>query len=144
MLHACFTPIALCFVYTSWHFYAFSGTNLLTRCHIASSLFSTVFVFQKSYTGNILRIGRNEARSSYFPPTQDGVQRRVGGGPGVTTPGGGMSPPGRATLWCGGPSHPLTLPLRLYKVSEGKTLNRSAFLPEKFCSAAAIETNFGG
>jgi hypothetical protein len=25
---------ALCFVYTSWHFYAFSGTNLLTRCLI--------------------------------------------------------------------------------------------------------------
>jgi hypothetical protein len=23
MLHACFTPIALCFVYTTWHFYAF-------------------------------------------------------------------------------------------------------------------------
>jgi hypothetical protein len=45
MLHACFTPIALCFVYTSWHFYAFSGTNLLTRCHSVSSLFSAVFVF---------------------------------------------------------------------------------------------------
>jgi hypothetical protein len=39
MLHACFTPIALCFVYTSWHFYAFSGTNLLTRCHSVSSYF---------------------------------------------------------------------------------------------------------
>jgi hypothetical protein len=51
------TPIALCFVYTSWRFYAFSGTNLLTRCHSASSLFSAVFVFQKTYTGNILEIG---------------------------------------------------------------------------------------
>jgi hypothetical protein len=80
MLHACFAPIALCFVYTSWHFYAFSETNLLTRCHSASSLFFAAFVFQKSYTRNILRIGRNEARSSYFPSTQDGVQRRVGGG----------------------------------------------------------------
>jgi hypothetical protein len=60
MLHACFTPIALCFVYTSWHFYAFSGTNLLT----------VVFVFQKSYTGNILRIGRNESQSSYLPDTK--------------------------------------------------------------------------
>jgi hypothetical protein len=28
------------------------GTNLLTRCHSVSSLFSAVFVFQKSYTGN--------------------------------------------------------------------------------------------
>jgi hypothetical protein len=31
------------FHYTSWHIYAFSGTNLLTRCHSASSLFSAIF-----------------------------------------------------------------------------------------------------
>jgi hypothetical protein len=43
MLHACFTPISICFVYTSWHFYAFSGTNLLTRCHSASSRFLLFF-----------------------------------------------------------------------------------------------------
>jgi hypothetical protein len=67
MLHACFTPIALCFVYTLWHFYVFSRTNLLTRCHSVSSLFSAIFVFQKSYIGNILGIGRNESQSSYLP-----------------------------------------------------------------------------
>jgi hypothetical protein len=70
MLHACFTPIALCFVYTSWHFYAFSETNLLTRCHTVSSLFFAVFVFQKSYIGNILGIGQTESRSSYLPDTK--------------------------------------------------------------------------
>jgi hypothetical protein len=43
MLHACFTQIALCFVYTSWHFYAFSGTNLLTRCRSASLCFMLFF-----------------------------------------------------------------------------------------------------
>jgi hypothetical protein len=43
MLYACFTPIALCFIYTLWHFYAFSGTNLLTRCHSASSCFLLFF-----------------------------------------------------------------------------------------------------
>jgi hypothetical protein len=42
-----YAPFALCFVYTSGHFYAFSGTNLLSRCYSASSLFSAVFVFQK-------------------------------------------------------------------------------------------------
>jgi hypothetical protein len=47
MLHACFTPTALCFVYTSWHFNAFSGTNLLTRCHRVSSLFSVFLCFRK-------------------------------------------------------------------------------------------------
>jgi hypothetical protein len=66
MLHACLYTICFVFCYTSWHFYAFSRTNLLTRYHSASSLFSAVFVFQKSYTENILRIGRNKSRSSYF------------------------------------------------------------------------------
>jgi hypothetical protein len=66
MLHACLYTICFVFCYTSWRFYAFSGTNLLTRCHSASSLFSAVFVFQKSYTGNILIIGRNKSRTSYF------------------------------------------------------------------------------
>jgi hypothetical protein len=47
MLHACFTPIALYFVYTSWCFYAFSRTNLLTRCHSASSCFLPFLYFRK-------------------------------------------------------------------------------------------------
>jgi hypothetical protein len=66
MLHTCLYTICFVFCYTSWHFYAFSGTNLLTRCHSVSSLFSAVFVFQKSYTGNIRRIRRNKGRTSYF------------------------------------------------------------------------------
>jgi hypothetical protein len=40
-------PITLCFVYTSWHFYAFFGTNLLTRCHTASSCFLLFLCFRK-------------------------------------------------------------------------------------------------
>jgi hypothetical protein len=47
MLHGCLHTICLVFCYTLWHFYAFSRTNLLTRCHSASSLFSAIFVFQK-------------------------------------------------------------------------------------------------
>jgi hypothetical protein len=33
-------------------------------------LFSAVFVFQKSYTGNILGIGRNKNQKSYFADTK--------------------------------------------------------------------------
>jgi hypothetical protein len=66
MLHACSYTICLVFCYILWRFYVFSRTNLLTRCHSASSLFSVVFVFQKSYKGNILKIGRNKSRTSYF------------------------------------------------------------------------------
>ena len=46
MFHAVIISIATCFGYTLYHFYAFSGTNLLTRCHSASSLFSAVFGFR--------------------------------------------------------------------------------------------------
>jgi hypothetical protein len=82
MLHACLYTICSVFCYTLWRFYAFSGTNLLTRCHSASSLFFAIFVFQKSYTGNILRIGWNKSRTFYFSRTWVEVQSRDGGGPG--------------------------------------------------------------
>jgi hypothetical protein len=42
-----YTPFALCFVYTSWRFFAFSQTNLLTRCHSASSCFLLFLCFRK-------------------------------------------------------------------------------------------------
>jgi hypothetical protein len=81
MLHACFYTICLVFRYTSWYFYAFSGTNLLTSRHSASSLFSIVFVFQKSYTGNILGIGRNQSQSPRISPKLPKNRRGDGVGP---------------------------------------------------------------
>jgi hypothetical protein len=93
MLHACFYTICLVFCYTSWHFYAFSGTNLLTRCHSVSSLFSAIFVFQKSYTGNILGIGRNKSQTSKNLPKLPENQRGDKEGP----------QGGHTTGWCGLP-----------------------------------------
>jgi hypothetical protein len=88
MLHACFYTICLMFRYTSWNFYAFSGTNLLTSRHSASSLFFDVLVFQKSYTRNILRIGRNQSQSPRNSPKLPENRRGVGVGPrGALTPG---------------------------------------------------------
>jgi hypothetical protein len=81
MLHVCYYTICLVFCYTLWRFYAFSGTNLLTRCHSASSVFSAIFVFQKSYTGNILGIGQNKSRTSQYLTKLPEVQRGDGGGP---------------------------------------------------------------
>ena len=55
-------------------------------------LFSAVFVFQKSCTGNILGIGRNKSRSQYFTETKT----KSGGGDeevqqvGQTTPRRGL------------------------------------------------------
>jgi hypothetical protein len=43
-----YTPFSLCFVTLRGVFYAFSGTNLLTRCHSASSLFLLFLCFRKA------------------------------------------------------------------------------------------------
>jgi hypothetical protein len=88
MLHACFYIIFLVFRYTSWHFYAFSGTNLLTSRHSVSSLFFAIFVFQKSYTRSILGIGRNKSQSPRILPKLLENRRGDGVGPrGAHTPG---------------------------------------------------------
>jgi hypothetical protein len=100
MLHACFYTICLVFRYTLWHFYAISRTNLLTRCHSASSLFSAVFVFQKSYIGNILRIGQNKFWNSYFFRTKDEDQTGAGEGPGAAHTTGGVTQPLAAPTHC--------------------------------------------
>jgi hypothetical protein len=81
MLHAYFTPIALCFVYTSWHFYAFSGTNLLTRCHSASSFTE----------GNILGIGQTKSQSSYLSDTKTESKGETETSHKLATPGAGAA-----------------------------------------------------
>src|SRR6266480_3454470 len=69
MLHACFTPIALSFTTTLWHFYAISDTNLLTRCRSASSLFSVVFGFRKITQEIFWELDGTKAETPIFPGT---------------------------------------------------------------------------
>jgi hypothetical protein len=68
-------------------------------------LFSVVFVFQKSYTENILRIGQNKSRSSYFADmkteskgetemSQEVATPDGGAGHPLAAPGPGVGPPG--------------------------------------------------
>jgi hypothetical protein len=102
MFHACLYNICFEFCYTSWRFYAFSGTNLLTRWHSASSLFSAIFVFQKSYTGNILEIGQNKSQTSYFYRSFAKTEDETEGGQGPGSPQGSAAQP-----W---PRHPMVRP----------------------------------
>jgi hypothetical protein len=74
------------FRYTSWPFYAFSGTNLLTRCHRAISLFSAIFVFQKNYIGNILKLDKTKARPPIFPEASRSPKMRRRGARGRQHP----------------------------------------------------------
>jgi hypothetical protein len=122
MLHACLCTICFVFCYTSWHFYAFSGTNLLTRCHSVSSLFSAVFVL-------------------LFFPTRDRVQSRDGGEPGAShTIGWRDQPLDRATRWWGHLAHLLTPPFRLYILLDGKTLKDQSIFHETYCKPPPSST----
>jgi hypothetical protein len=112
MLHACLYTICFVFCYTSWRFYAFSRTNLLTRCHSSSSLFSAIFVFQKSYMGNILRIGRNKSQSSYFSRSVTKSKDETEGSHEAAMPphGAGHPRPHQGQVWAPGPLPDTTLP----------------------------------
>jgi hypothetical protein len=67
MLHACLHTICFVLCYTSWRFYSFSGTNLLTRCHTASSLFLLFLCFRKSTQEIFSELDETEAKPSIFP-----------------------------------------------------------------------------
>ena len=51
------------------------------------------FSFQKSYTGNILGIGRNKKLESYFPDTYTESKGEKEESPKASTPPGGATPP---------------------------------------------------
>jgi hypothetical protein len=122
------------FCYTSWCFYAFSRTNLLTRYHSASFLFSAIFVFQKSYTGNILRIGQNKSRTCYFYRSFAKTKDETEGGQRPATPQGGRRPaPDRAHPWWARLVHLLTMLLRLLRPLDGKNLRDRSLFPETYC-----------
>jgi hypothetical protein len=67
-------------------------------------MFSAVFVFQKSYTGNILGIERNKSRTFYFYRSFAKTEDETEGGQGLATPWGGAAqplaaPPGGEATW---------------------------------------------
>jgi hypothetical protein len=132
MLHAYLYTICFVFCYTSWRFYAFSRTNLLTRRHSVSSLFSAVFVFQKSYTGNILGIGRNKSRTSYFSKHESKSEDEMGGPGAGHTLGRRSQALARATRGWVALVHLLTPPFRQYIPLDGKNLNPQSIFHETY------------
>src|SRR3954469_19956354 len=75
MLHACFVPTILCFTYTLRRFYTFSGTNLLTRCHSASSYFLLFLVSEKLVNKHSWNWTKQKPKFLFFQ-TQHRVRRR--------------------------------------------------------------------
>jgi hypothetical protein len=144
MLHSCFTPIAFYFVYTSWHFYAFSGTNILTRCHSASSYFLLFLCFRKVTQEIFSELDETKPEVPIFPNMKMESKAEMEEGQEAATPPGGTPPSGRTRVWYGSPGHPLTSPFRLQNPSDVKILNQPASIHEKFCSVATIKDEVWG
>jgi hypothetical protein len=75
--------------------------NKMPRCQF---LFSALFVFQKSYIGNILGIGQNKSRSSYLPDTEMESKGETERSQRAAAPYGGTgyplgAPPGGVGAW---------------------------------------------
>src|SRR5215203_5100458 len=85
MFHACFMTIPTCFVHTLYHFHAFSGTNLLTRCHSASSCFLLFLVPERLFGQYSRNWTKSTPKILFFPEasrTPKKSRRRARGPPG--------------------------------------------------------------
>ena len=93
MFYAHIISFVTCFICILLHLFTFSWTNLLTRCPVPVSCFLLCFSFQKTYTGNILGIARDENPRQYFPVTYTDTKGETEGGCGAPTPPGSAGPP---------------------------------------------------
>jgi hypothetical protein len=140
MLHACFTPIALCFVYTMWRFYAFSGTNLLTRCHSASSCFLLFLYFGKGIKEIFSELDETKAKVPiYLTRRRSPKERRRGARRRphhrVAQP---TSWPRQALVWA--PQSPSDIALPPINSLHRKTLRAQASIHEKYCKPSPSST----
>ena len=103
MLLACFTPILICFIHTSCTFYAFSGTNLLTRCRSACSCFLLFLCFRKVTQEIFSELDNSKTEVPIFTVPKQLTWREskrgsraatqaLGAGPGLAAPRGRVGP----------------------------------------------------
>src|SRR4051812_27581184 len=134
MLHACFVYIPTCFMCTLIQYLAFSRTNLLTRCHSASSCFLLFLYFRKVTYEIFSELDQTKAKVPNIPKDSGSQKETRGRLP------GGQTPPRRgptlARAWvASGPTRaPPTPPLRPYIPRFGKPLGTREKIHEKFRS----------
>jgi len=144
MFHADIIPIVTCFASTLYHFYTFFGTNLLTRCHSASSCF-LLFLYSRKASQEIFSELDETLRRHLFYQKAPGAQRRDGAEPrGPHTWARRGQGGTHAEGACGPLGCPQPPPFRLLIPPVWKTLKTRVILHEKFQSSAAIETKFRG
>jgi hypothetical protein len=140
MLHACLCTICFVFCYTSRRFYAFSGTNLLTTCHSASSLFLLLLCFRKVTQEIFSELDKIKTEVPIFPDTRQSPKQRRRGARGQPHHRVARATPSRSTRWCGPLVHPLTSPFRLYILLDKKTLRARILFQKTYCKLPPSST----
>jgi hypothetical protein len=122
------------FCFTSWHFYAFSGTNLLTKCHSASSCFLIFFYSRLLLKEIFSELDETKAKVPIFltrSRSLKGKRSRATRRPHLVVARAAWP---RCPPWRGPLGRPLTSPFCLYIHILEKTLNTRASIHEKFHS----------
>jgi hypothetical protein len=138
MLHACLFTICFVFCYTSWCFYAFSRTKVLTRCHSASPYFCYFCVSEKLYRKYSRNWTKQKPNLLFFPKRHE-IRRWDEGGPEARlTLGWRGLPLACATRGWDHLVHLLTPPLLpIYSPQREKPKGRTAF-PWNILQATAV------
>ena len=129
-----------------WYtFYAFSGTNLLTRCHSASFCFLLFLVPEKLFGQYSRNSTKQKPNLLFFRGTHGARRASQGEAHGLQTTSWRGQKGGGASRWFGPLGTPPTLPLRLFSHPDAKTLDIYLILQKDFRSAVAIaRPRFGG
>jgi hypothetical protein len=138
MLYACLYTIFFVFCHTSWCFYAFSRTDLLTRCHSASSLFLLFLCFRKATREIFLELDETKAKVPIFPEvSRSPNQRRRGARGRPHHPMARATPwPRQGWVWAPGPLPDTVLP-PIYSPRWGN-LKAPINFPQNILQAAAV------
>jgi hypothetical protein len=86
MLHACLYTICFVFCYTSWRFYAFSRTNLLTICHSVSPYFLLFLGFRKATQEIFSELDKTKVELPIFTEASRRLKMRQRGATGQPHP----------------------------------------------------------
>ena len=136
--------ILTCFIHTLCHIYAFSGTNLLTRCRRASCcflLFLVSEILQRKYSRNWTKSTPRSYFSTKLPEDRGGYEVGRRGAATLGPRGLGWA---RAALACGAPVSPPTLPFRLLKVFVANTPVLRATIRKTFQRRRRRQSHLGG
>ena len=144
MFHATYLMIPTCFMHTLCHIYAFSGTNLLTRCRRASCCFLLFLVSEilvRKYSRNWTK---STPRGLFSHEASRRPKESRSGATGRRQSRAARPTGGRAAPACGAPVTPPTLPFRLQIAFVAKPPVPRATIRKTFQRRRRHQSHLGG